>query len=66
MAEAFRLRVNGRDCEVHAEPNTALLYVLRNDLKLKGTRFGCGDGQCGACNVLFDGHPVQSCDTPLW
>jgi len=66
MAEAFRLRVNGRDCEVSADPNTPLLYILRNDLKLKGTRFGCGDGQCGACKVLFDGHPVQSCDTPLW
>ena len=61
-----RLRVNGRDVEVTAEPNTPLLYVLRNDLKLKGTRFGCGAGQCGACNVLFDGNPVQSCDTPLW
>jgi nicotinate dehydrogenase subunit A len=51
---------------VHAEPSTPLLYILRNDLKLKGTRFGCGEGQCGACNVLFDGNAVQSCDTPLW
>jgi len=42
------------------------LYILRNDLKLKGTRFGCGEGHCGACNVLLDGNPVQSCDTPLW
>jgi nicotinate dehydrogenase subunit A len=66
MAETFQLRVNGRDCEVRAEPNTPLLYILRNDLKLKGTRFGCGEGQCGACNVLFDGNAVQSCDTPLW
>jgi len=66
MADAFKLRVNGRDCEVRAEPNTPLLYVLRNDLKLKGTRFGCGEGQCGACNVLLDGNVVQSCDTPLW
>jgi nicotinate dehydrogenase subunit A len=66
MAETFQLRVNGRDCEVRAEPNTPLLYVLRNDLKLKGTRFGCGEGQCGACNVLIDGKAVQSCDTPLW
>jgi nicotinate dehydrogenase subunit A len=66
MAETFKLRVNGRDCEVQAEPNTPLLYMLRNDLKLKGTRFGCGEGQCGACNVLFDGHSVASCDTPLW
>jgi nicotinate dehydrogenase subunit A len=66
MAEIFKLRVNGRDCEVRAEPDTPLLYILRNDLKLKGTRFGCGEGQCGACNVLFDGNAVQSCDTPLW
>jgi len=66
MAETYKLRVNGRDCEVRAEPNTPLLYILRNDLKLKGTRFGCGEGQCGACNVLMDGNPVQSCDTPLW
>jgi nicotinate dehydrogenase subunit A len=66
VAETFKLRVNGRDCEVRAEPNTPLLYIIRNDLKLKGTRFGCGSGQCGACNVLFDGNAVQSCDTPLW
>jgi nicotinate dehydrogenase subunit A len=66
MAETFKLRVNGRDCEVRAEPNTPLLYILRNDLKLKGTRFGCGEGQCGACNVLIDGNLVQSCDAPLW
>ena len=66
MAETFKLRVNGRDCAVQAEANTPLLYILRNDLKLKGTRFGCGETQCGACNVLLDGNPVQSCDTPLW
>jgi nicotinate dehydrogenase subunit A len=66
MAETFKLRVNGRDCEVRSEPNTPLLYVLRNDLKLKGTRFGCGEAQCGSCNVLVDGNAVPSCDTPLW
>jgi len=66
MPETFKLRVNGREHEVRAEPNTPLLYVLRNDLKLKGTRFGCGEGHCGACNVLFDGNAVPSCDTPLW
>jgi len=66
MAETFKLRVNGRECEVHTDPSTPLLYILRNDLKLKGTRFGCGEGQCGACSVLMDGNPVQSCDTPLW
>ena len=65
MAETFKLRINGRDYEVEAEPNTPLLYILRNDLKLKGTRFGCGEAQCGACNVLLDGNPAPSCDTPL-
>jgi nicotinate dehydrogenase subunit A len=66
MAERFTLRVNGRAQEVAAEPNTPLLYVLRNDLGLKGTRFGCGAGHCGSCTVLVDGNAVQSCDTPLW
>ena len=58
--------VNGVRSEVHTEPDTALLYVLRNHLGLKGTRFGCGLGLCGACLVLVDGHPAYSCDTPLW
>lgn len=62
---AITLTVNGRNHAVEAEPETALLYVLRNDLKLKGARFGCGMGQCGACTVLLDGKPVQSCDLPL-
>ena len=66
MADTFKLRVNGVEREVSAEPNTPLLYILRNDLKLKGTRFGCGEGNCGACTVLVDGRAVQSCDTPLW
>ena len=66
MADTFTLQVNGREHRVRAEPNTPLLYVLRNDLKLKGTRFGCGQGNCGACTVLIDGKAVQSCDTPLW
>jgi nicotinate dehydrogenase subunit A len=43
-----------------------LLYLLRNDLDCKGTRFGCGTGDCGACTVLLDGRAVQSCTTPLW
>jgi nicotinate dehydrogenase subunit A len=58
--------VNGRHEEVHTEPDTALLYVLRNHLGLKGTRFGCGLGLCGACFVLIDGRPAYSCDTPVW
>jgi nicotinate dehydrogenase subunit A len=65
-AGARTVTVNGRRCEVHAEPDTALLYVLRNHLGLKGTRFGCGLGVCGACLVLVDGRPTYSCDTPLW
>ena len=66
MAEAIRLRVNGADHAVRAHPDTPLLYVLRNDLGLKGTRFGCGNGECGACYVMMDGRAVASCDTPLW
>ena len=62
---AITLKVNGRSHAVTADPETALLYALRNDLKLKGARFGCGLGQCGACTVLVDGKPVQSCDFPI-
>jgi nicotinate dehydrogenase subunit A len=51
---------------VEAEPDTPLLYVLRNDLGLTATRFGCGAGACGACFVLVDGRAVASCDLPLW
>jgi len=66
MSEQFTLHVNGKPHQVQAEGNTPLLYILRNDLKLKGTRFGCGAGHCGACTVLLDNKAVQSCDTPLW
>ena len=66
MPETYKLNVNGVDVSVSAESDTPLMYILRNDLKLKGTRFGCGQGNCGACTVLIDGKPVQSCDTPLW
>lgn len=66
VIETIHLRINGSDHEVRAEPATALLYVLRNDLKLYGTRFGCGSGLCGACFVLVDGIAVPACDTPLW
>jgi len=58
------LEVNGVSKEVAAAPDTPLLYVLRNDLGLAGTRFGCGGGQCGACFVLLDGRPMASCDMP--
>lgn len=60
------LNVNGGDVQVAADPDTPLLYVLRNDLGLKGTLFGCGSGLCGACFVLIDDHATASCDTPLW
>jgi nicotinate dehydrogenase subunit A len=66
VSETFTLQVNGAHRAVSAEPNTPLVYLLRNDLGLKGTRFGCGTGHCGACTVLMDGNAVQSCDTPLW
>jgi nicotinate dehydrogenase subunit A len=65
-AEGGTVRVNGCARQVHADDDTALLYVLRNHLGLKGTRFGCGLGVCGACSVLVDGKPAYSCDTPLW
>jgi nicotinate dehydrogenase subunit A len=59
------LHVNGAAREVAADPETPLLYVLRNDLKLKGARYGCGLGQCGACTVIIDGKAIQSCDVPV-
>jgi nicotinate dehydrogenase subunit A len=60
------LNVNGASREIPADvADTPLLYVLRNDLKLKGARFGCGLGQCGACTVIVDGKAVQSCDVPV-
>ena len=58
------LTVNGRTHRVAAEPETPLLYVLRDDLKLTGTHFGCGLAQCGACTVLVDGRAVRSCIAP--
>ena len=61
----IQLEVNGQRHAVAAAEETPLLYVLRNDFKLKGARFGCGLGQCGSCTVLVDGRPVQSCDFPL-
>jgi nicotinate dehydrogenase subunit A len=58
--------VNGKPVSATAHPDTPLLYVLRNDLGLVGSRFGCGGGQCGACFVLVDGKPLASCDLPVW
>ena len=60
------LKVNGSPRTTQAEESTPLLYVLRNDFELKGTRFGCGAAQCGSCQVLVDGVAVPACDTPMW
>ncbi len=59
------LKVNGRDHQIDADPDTPLLYVLRDDLELNAAKFGCGLGQCGACTVIVDGKAVLSCVTPL-
>ena len=62
---AISLRVNGAPRSVPAEPDTPLLYVLRNDLALNGAKFGCGLAQCGACTVLIAGRPARSCITEI-
>jgi nicotinate dehydrogenase subunit A len=60
-----KLTVNGREHDVSADPDTPLLYVLRDELALNGAKFGCGLGQCGACTVMVDGKAVFSCVTPI-
>src|SRR5690242_15913700 len=64
-AMTIRLKVNGTARSVDAEPDTPLLYVLRNDLELNGAKFGCGLAQCGACTVLVNGVATRSCVTPI-
>ena len=59
------LVVNGQSHQLDVEPDTPLLYVLRDDLALHGPKFGCGLGQCGACTVIMDGKAVRSCQTPV-
>ena len=59
------LRINGKAVSVTAEPDTPLLWVLRGELHMNGTKFGCGMALCGACTVHLDGQPVRSCSTPL-
>jgi len=62
---SFRFTVNGRQRSVDTDPARPLLEVLREDLGLTGTKYGCGEGQCRACTVLLDGRPVSSCVTPV-
>src|SRR5256885_15312668 len=64
MAE-LSLTVNGKTRRVEAPPEESLLSVLRDRLQLTGTKYGCGEGQCGACTVLLDGRPARSCRTPV-
>ena len=61
----LKIKVNGRVHNVAASPNTPLLYVLRNELRLNGPRFGCGLAQCGSCSVLHNGKEIRSCVTPV-
>jgi isoquinoline 1-oxidoreductase alpha subunit len=62
---AYTLSVNGRNRQVDVEPDTPLLWVLRDSLGVLGPKFGCGIGQCGACTVHIDGTPVRSCSLPV-
>jgi len=59
------INVNGKALEVNADPNTPLLWVIRDSLGMTGTKFGCGAALCGACTVHLDGKPIRSCSTPL-
>lgn len=59
------LFINGTEHKVDVPPDTKLLYVLRDNLDLTGTKYGCGEGMCGACTVLLDGKPARSCQAPL-
>jgi len=60
-----RIQINGKTMTVKAEPDTPLLWVIRDEVGLTGTKFGCGMALCGACTVHLDGVPVRSCQTPL-
>jgi isoquinoline 1-oxidoreductase alpha subunit len=62
---ALTLNINGRDYPVKADPDTPLLWVLRDELQMTGTKYGCGIAQCGACTVQADGQAIRSCQTPI-
>jgi aerobic-type carbon monoxide dehydrogenase small subunit (CoxS/CutS family) len=65
MAQVANLNVNGSPRTINADADTSLLNVLRDQLDLTGSKYGCGEGQCGACTVLIDGSPRRSCITPV-
>ena len=65
MPTKYALLINGRPVSVEAEPDATLLSILREQLDLTGTKYGCGEGQCGACTVLIDGRAHRSCETPV-
>jgi len=65
MPNVTTLNVNGKKLRVDVDPQTPLLYVLRDDLNLTGTKYGCGEAKCGACTVLVDGQQMRSCVTPV-
>ena len=65
MAESFQLEINGRRHTVTADPKTPLLWVLREELGFTGTKYGCGEGECGACTVLIGDNPRRSCQVPV-
>ena len=65
MPTKYALRINGQNVSVEAEPDASLLMILREQLDLTGTKYGCGEGQCGACTVLIDGRSLRSCLTPV-
>jgi aerobic-type carbon monoxide dehydrogenase small subunit (CoxS/CutS family) len=65
MATVTELHINGAPCHIQADAERSLLQVLRHDLDLTGSKYGCGEGKCGACTVLIDGQPTRSCITQV-